>query len=150
MGQCGSGMHEIIPGLWLGDADTADNYKLLLSKNIRFVVNISGEKYSKNENIQYMNLKVADTPTANLKRFFFKTSDFIDQGLHQNKAVFVHCLMGVSRSSSIVIAYLMIHRNMSFQTALELVRSKRSCVQPNPGFVKQLLQLETFLKQRNN
>lgn len=143
MGQCGSGMHEIIPGLWLGDADTADDYPLLLSRNIQYVINLSGEKYSKSKQIRYLNINVCDTPEANLQQYFAQTSQFIDFGLSKNKGVYVHCLMGVSRSSSIIIAYLMKYRKMDFFTAYKLVKSKRQCVKPNPGFVKQLLQMQT-------
>lgn len=51
---------------------------------------------------------------------------------------FLHCASGVSRSASIVIAYLMREEGRSYRAALECVRGIRSVVQPNSGFVHQL------------
>ena len=50
--------------------------------------------------------------------------------------------MGISRSSTIVVAWLMKEKNMSFEDSLQLVRSHRSTIRPNSGFVQQLLTLE--------
>ena len=53
---------------------------------------------------------------------------------------------GVSRSASVVISYLMFKRMFkSYQASLEHVKSRRSVVEPNTGFVKQLLQFERML-----
>ena len=43
---------------------------------------------------------------------------------------------GVSRSASIVIAYLIRNYHMTYNEAFKFVKSKRACVKPNPGFVK--------------
>ena len=58
----------------------------------------------------------------------------------------MHCVQGVSRSATLVIAFLMIKRHMTVQDALRLVRSKRE-VCPNPGFLQQLCQLHEGLKK---
>jgi len=44
----------------------------------------------------------------------------------------------MSRSATIACAYLMKKYNLSYDMALEQLRTKRSCVYPNPGFAKQL------------
>ncbi len=54
------------------------------------------------------------------------------------KGILVHCLMGRSRSPSIVIAYIMRKHQLKYSAAHSYVRAKRSVVQPNIGFVKQL------------
>lgn len=43
--------------------------------------------------------------------------------------VFINCAAGRSRSTSILLAYLMIHERLNFTDALRLVRSKRPVVQ---------------------
>jgi protein-tyrosine phosphatase len=58
--------------------------------------------------------------------------------------VLVHCYAGVSRSASIVIAYFMHKHKLSLLDAMKLVKSKRSCISPNVGF---LLQLKEFEKE---
>ena len=50
----------------------------------------------------------------------------------------MHCYAGVSRSSTIVISFLMKKLNWSFKKALDYVRKKRWVINPNPGFVRQL------------
>lgn len=62
----------------------------------------------------------------------------------------MHCFAGVSRSSTIVISYLMKKLNWSFKQALDHVRKQRWVVNPNPGFVRQLRRYETRLKQSLN
>jgi len=59
--------------------------------------------------------------------------------------VLVHCFRGSSRSGAVVIAYVMRRRRMTFVEALRFVQSRRSIVNPNPGFVQQLLQYEKQL-----
>ncbi len=49
---------------------------------------------------------------------------------------FRHCAAGVSRSASIVIAYYIKEKKMTFQEAYDFVKSKRNKIYPNSGFVK--------------
>jgi hypothetical protein len=46
--------------------------------------------------------------------------------------------MGISRSTTIVMAYLIATTNMTPHEALATVRSKRTIVRPNRGFMSQL------------
>ncbi|MGB5366714.1 MAG: dual specificity protein phosphatase [Polyangiales bacterium] len=63
--------------------------------------------------------------------------------------LFVHCEVGVSRSSTLVIAWLMKTEGMSFFDAFCRVRSKRFQVLPNIGFASQLQRLEHELQPRS-
>lgn len=58
--------------------------------------------------------------------------------------VFVHCAMGLSRSSTLVLAYLMIHENMSLADAIKGVSANRN-ISPNNGFLEQLRELDKQL-----
>jgi len=62
-----------------------------------------------------------------------------------NQCCLVHCKMGISRSASTVLAYLMKEHNHSFADALEHVKKRRSCINPNGGFRNQLLIYEGIL-----
>jgi Dual specificity phosphatase, catalytic domain len=57
-------------------------------------------------------------------------------------------LQGVSRSASIVIAYLIRKRGMSFDTAITFDRQRRPCIKPNSGFVRCLREWERQLCPR--
>ena len=60
--------------------------------------------------------------------------------------LFVHCEVGVSRSATLAIAWLMKTEGMSFFDALCRVRAKRFQVLPNIGFASQLQRLEHELQ----
>ncbi|KAE8354286.1 protein-tyrosine phosphatase-like protein [Aspergillus coremiiformis] len=55
----------------------------------------------------------------------------------QGGGVLVHCGKGISRSATIVIAYLMRTRHMALHDALEMVRQMRR-VKPSAAFMDQL------------
>lgn len=50
----------------------------------------------------------------------------------------VHCLMGISRSATVVCAYLVATTDMTAAQALAAVQAKRAVVNPNYGFQRQL------------
>lgn len=88
---------------------------------------------------KHLVIQVDDTPDEDLLKHFPKTTEFIDEALQgDNGKVFVHCAMGVSRSASVVCAYLMWKFGIGSLEAVEWVREGRKRVQPNPGFVRQL------------
>uniref|UniRef100_A0A8C2AT98 Tyrosine specific protein phosphatases domain-containing protein n=1 Tax=Cyprinus carpio TaxID=7962 RepID=A0A8C2AT98_CYPCA len=61
-----------------------------------------------------------------------------------NARVLVHCAVGVSRSASLVLAYLMIHQHLSLLEAIKTVKEHR-WIFPNRGFLKQLRALDATL-----
>ena len=67
---------------------------------------------------------------------------FIHEGRKKGSGVLVNCAQGKSRSGTLVIAYLMAHKGMSAEEATKMTQKLRSIVQPNPGFMAQLLELE--------
>lgn len=56
----------------------------------------------------------------------------------------VHCAMGLSRSSTLVLAYLMIHEGMTLADAIKAVSANRN-ISPNSGFLEQLRELDKEL-----
>ena len=56
--------------------------------------------------------------------------------------VLVHCMAGISRSSTITISYLMKYKNMKYQDAYNHVRERREIISPNYHFVEQLKEWE--------
>ena len=59
--------------------------------------------------------------------------------------VLVHCYAGLSRSVTVIVAYLMQNERMLLDEALRFVKHKRPYAQPNPGFLKQLVEFELEL-----
>ena len=59
----------------------------------------------------------------------------------------VHCVMGRSRSATLVLAYLMIQKRMRLVEAIDQVKRRRRIL-PNWGFLKQLRELDAFLQEQ--
>ena len=134
---------EIIPGLFLGGERNAKNLPELKMNEIKKILNVSWEAANfYPEEFSYKRLEISDYGHENIGELFQKAFDFIDGESH----VLVHCVQGISRSATIVIAYLMKKYQWNLQKALEHVKEKREIVHPNPGFIKQL---EQFQQQLN-
>ena len=58
----------------------------------------------------------------------------------------VHCFAGVSRSASVVLAYLMREHGLSLRAAFKLAKAKRPFINPNEGFRVQLQKYEQELR----
>ena len=54
----------------------------------------------------------------------------------------VHCAQGISRSSTLIISYMIRHMDYTLKAALTRVRSRRSVAHPNSDFMRQLCAFE--------
>jgi dual specificity MAP kinase phosphatase len=75
-----------------------------------------------------------------------KNLSFLDEAKSKEVSVLVHCLAGVSRSVTIVLAYLMYSRGLSLNDAFTFVRARKPDVSPNFHFMEQLHTFERQLK----
>lgn len=82
-----------------------------------------------------------DLPETNLQAFVEASTAIIESVRQQCGRVLLHCNAGVSRSATVCIAYLMETKALTFAQAYDLVKSKRPCIQPNAGFLRQLKDL---------
>lgn len=73
---------------------------------------------------------------------------FVETHRAAGRVVYVHCRNGVSRSVTVVTAYLMKSRGLSFPNALAEVKAKRDLARPNPAFRELLVAWETPLAAR--
>jgi protein-tyrosine phosphatase len=53
----------------------------------------------------------------------------------QGGRVYVHCVQGISRSATLIIAYLIYYEKMNYKKALELVQARREVANPNFSFL---------------
>ncbi|KAF6734800.1 Dual specificity protein phosphatase 13 isoform A [Oryzias melastigma] len=76
--------------------------------------------------VDYYGIPADDSPSFNLFHYFSPSAEYIQKALDTNEArVLVHCAVGVSRSASIVLAYLMIQHHYSLMEAISKVKENR-------------------------
>jgi atypical dual specificity phosphatase len=94
--------------------------------------------------VTYHRLSLTDHPLSSI----YHVSDRADIIIEAAKAgkIPVHCSAAVSRSPTIVAAYLMKKCDMSLKDALGLIIRARPAVCPNDGFLRQLKELEIRLR----
>ena len=89
--------------------------------------------------------QVDDDNTANLLKQFPNAVKFITDAVNAGGHVMVHCNLGVSRSSTVVIAYLMYTRKWIVRDARLFLKERRPISHPNNGFMNQLIRFEEML-----
>uniref|UniRef100_H3CKB3 Dual specificity protein phosphatase n=1 Tax=Tetraodon nigroviridis TaxID=99883 RepID=H3CKB3_TETNG len=109
-------------------------------------VNTDAEFYA-GTGIIYHGVPASDTDHFDISGYFEEAADFIQEALTYRNGkgkVYVHCREGYSRSPTLVIAYLMLCRDMDVHAALATVRQERE-IGPNDGFLRQLCELNQRL-----
>ena len=135
---------EIIPNkLYLGNNESAKNLEILQKHNITSIL-ICGYFLSEFFPGQfiYKTLEIQDNEYEIIINSLIKGIDFIES----NKTILVHCREGISRSSTIVIGYIMYKEKKSYIEAENFVREKKDDIKPNENFVKQLKEFEDIIK----
>jgi predicted protein tyrosine phosphatase len=116
----------------------------------------------KKKDISYLQFDLEDSSEEKISRSFTKTFQFIDNAFKsyeesklnrtlqsdndkkvektflQAPRFLVHCNLGVSRSSTILIAYLISKYNICTFGAYSYIKDKRIQVSPNYNFLRQL------------
>ncbi|KAL6304400.1 hypothetical protein BKA93DRAFT_733115 [Sparassis latifolia] len=118
-------MDQVIENLWIGDLSSALNTPMLKANNIHSTF------IRKQVNLD-------DTEDADILVHLVSAISFIEEELEKGHGVLVHCHAGLSRSATIVAAYLMYAQEIDAPSALEVIRKARPNVQPNAGFLEQL------------
>ncbi|KAH9943798.1 protein-tyrosine phosphatase-like protein [Amylocystis lapponica] len=128
---------QIIPRLYLSNLFTAQNAEKLAALGVTHVVSVIEEPPNLPESLslQKLHISIADTSNADILQAL---------AADEKNVVLVHCMMGISRSATVVCAYLVATTAMSASDAIAYTIFKRSVVCPNLGFRRQL---ETYAAQ---
>ncbi|CAI2383548.1 unnamed protein product [Moneuplotes crassus] len=134
---------QILPNLYLGSIFAAGNEETLEDNEITHILTMGNYMEPKfPDKFEYKVCKLDDDDTEDIKQYFHEGIEFIDEAIKNGGTVFVHCAAGVSRSSSMICAYLMKTYNWKFAKALSFTQERRWVVCPNSGFQKQLQEFE--------
>jgi len=130
----------------------SNNKDRLAQLNITHILSVLWIKPRKNlvpSNVKHLFLKAEDTISCNMAPYFEQACQFIEEARQSNGCVLVHCACGVSRSTTLCCAYLIKHHSMSVEQAITQLRSHRHIVQPNPGFLRQLIHFNEQIESDN-
>ena len=133
-------MSKILDNLFLGSYQDAKNEKFLKKNGITHIVTVGVELQALFPKLfKYLYVPAYDSPGYKLSVYFDQIADFIHNAIENEKGkVFVHCYMGISRSTTSILAYLIKHLKWPLLKARNFVQSKRPIVYPNDGFIRQL------------
>jgi len=141
---------QITAHLFLGSQYNLHGLKKLKAMGITAIVNMRlyntyGE--AAHEGIKYLHLPTVDN-TAPPLEVLIKGADFIDEEIKNGGIVYVHCRQGLGRGPSIAMAYL-IKLSLTYKEAYDMVRKVRIFINPRPGQIKRLKELEVYYREQH-
>ncbi|KAK2717245.1 dual specificity protein phosphatase 14-like [Artemia franciscana] len=92
--------------------------------------------------LQCIKIPLSDSVYVDIRRHFDYVLNKINEIVDNGGRVLVHCVAGASRSATFILAYLMKFHGLNLREAYIFVKSKRSIIQPNFGFFRQLIEFE--------
>ncbi|XP_008427992.1 dual specificity protein phosphatase 13B [Poecilia reticulata] len=155
-------VNQVWPNVYIGNEAAARDKGALHSLGITHIVNAAhgpptpgngrcfyvntGPRFYRDMSVDYYGVEADDATNFILSPYFYPTARYIRAAQAMGGRVFVHCLMGVSRSATLVLAFLMIAEGLRLQEAVAAVRPHRD-ICPNPGFLLQLRCLDMSLER---
>ncbi|KAI0266544.1 hypothetical protein BC834DRAFT_875062 [Gloeopeniophorella convolvens] len=131
-------MDQALPGLWIGDLYSAKDTETLKTNNIHSVLTVMRGKFSIHQTFFQRQILLDDVEDADVLQHLIPSITFIQAELDKGRGVLVHCQAGMSRSATIVAAYIMYSQNIDVNAAIDLIRKVRPGISPNEGFMAQL------------
>ena len=153
-------LSQITDNIFTGGYLIAKDVSFLLKNNFTHVINcsrgssmesqndeiIKSQNYEKSPSIKYLPIFLRDDPGVDIINCFFQAIDFIESdNKKKNKKILIHCIEGISRAPAIIAGYLIWKNNLTTEKSIELIKSKRKCVDINLCFTIQLHKWEKYL-----
>ena len=130
--------------MFLGTWEHAENKELLKELKVKSVVTIHNtpENLEVAKGVKQLPITLADVESENILPHFSASFAWMEAARQSKHRVLVHCGAGVSRSATLVIAYLLRRHGLSLSAALAFCQRQRAVVQPNDGFMRALADFE--------
>jgi Leucine-rich repeat (LRR) protein/predicted protein tyrosine phosphatase len=136
----------LLPGVFLGSAESARNVQVLAKLGITHVLNAAtARERPAPERFKYLTLELQDNADQEMLPAFGVAHAFIAEAVESGGAVLIHCQAGVSRSVTIAASFLIAKQRMTAAEALHFVQSKRPAAKPIQHFVEELKRYEKLV-----
>jgi serine/threonine/tyrosine-interacting protein len=135
-------MQEIVPGLFLGPISCAKDASYLATHGVTHRVTCLQDPLEPIAGVETLHVAIRDNNIEDIAPFLKGSTPFIAAALAAGGKVLVHCSSGASRSTTVVLAYLLAHSDMGLRDALRHVSARRACVLPATTFYATLQTLD--------
>eukprot|EP00026_Physarum_polycephalum_P011667 Phypoly_transcript_11907.p1 GENE.Phypoly_transcript_11907~~Phypoly_transcript_11907.p1 ORF type:complete len:336 (+),score=49.86 Phypoly_transcript_11907:69-1010(+) len=132
--------------LYLGEEESALEKEVVKNLGITHILSVlpmteNSAKFK--SKVTYCQCALQDIPTVTINKYFDVAIEFIESAKEAKGRILVHCLAGVSRSATLVIVYIMHSLKLTLRESYIYVKQRRGVIQPNAGFLTQLIEHET-------
>jgi len=138
----------ICNNLYLGNFKSAIDKKTLIDNNIKAILNVSTFNYHidcSKLSIDYEHIPFNDSIDECLINYVPNAVAYIKEHVDEKENVLVHCVQGISRSPSILMAYLIIYEELNVYDAYTKIKTMRPKIKPNKSFLTSLFDLHSIL-----
>jgi len=107
--------------MYLGSDNVAKDFNKLKDNGITHVINCAADyaaDYHIDKGIKYLSLHLKDHVRENIECVFYDTCAFIDKCKQEGGRVYIHCVQGISRSTTVCIAYMIMTQQATVDAAL--------------------------------
>lgn len=125
-------MDQIVNRIYIGCYDSAKKLGYLNPEGITHVLNCTKDPHVGLSTLIVRQVNIDDGVELSFNDMWFGINS-IKEAMEAGGKILVHCHAGISRSTSMVIAYLMVYAGLSWDEALETIRKTRPHVMPNPA-----------------
>jgi hypothetical protein len=117
---------------------------------IKAVASFDSDWYSLmlNSDVSYLGIAANDEAGYAMDDHFVETMEFLEKCRGEGRRVLVHCVMGINRSSTALIAFLCASLQMPLEDAVELTSRRRGYILSNSSFLEQLVKSFAELPER--
>jgi len=131
-------------GVYIGGSSDANDLDTLENIGIRVIINCAPETHVQRDDkrFTYHLFSMEDRSDYPIDQDIPTAVEIITKAVSRKEKVLVHCHRGISRSVSLVIAWLMKTEQLNFDDALAEVTNSRPIASPNLGFTLALQALE--------
>jgi dual specificity phosphatase 12 len=170
---CGDdGASEVLPYLFLGTIEDAQNDRFIKRKNVKVIINVSGVGYWLSDpSVVVHRFDLPDRSEAEILPIIAKAIPILNaardrwsrfgtaerdvdaatadgESSRAPPTCLVHCQKGISRSASVIAGYLVEQNGWGTDETIRFLQQRRPRVDPNMGFRSQLELLEHGLIEK--